>query len=249
MKRSSGGRILAHHRAMACIISFPLLLSVLSGCREQIPAALAPEGVNLQFRLSLNSYYIFDNWFLDPFGSNIPGSKYRTSWRVVDTGAVVIGYPGVTDVVESTFVANSSGSDSLVRIGHRYFRTDPNGDVFEYDLIARLFQMRDSIQADPQWDKILSPSAGINVFWTVETSDSPAVGTIEGRFLPQLETLADSLNGIARGVLAYHTELAGANLTLGIWVGGSPPAILRTWDQSDVLFNRIYQELRGRRTE
>ena len=249
MKRSSGGRILAHHQAMAFAVSFPLFLTVLFGCREQIPTAPAPQAVNLQFKLPLNSYYTFDNWFLYPDGSHIPGSEYRTSWKVADTAAVAIGYPGVTDVVESTFAASASGSDSLVGIGHRYFRTDSKGDVFEYDLIARLFQSRDSIQADPQWDRILSPSAGVNVFWTVETSDSPAVGTIEGRFLPQPETLEDSLNGIAKGVLAYHTELSGVNLTLGIWVGGSPPAILRTWDQSDVLFNRIYQELRARRTE
>ena len=249
MKHRIRGRMLAHPWALACTVSFPFLLSLLYGCREQIPSAPAPPTITLQFALPLNSYYSYDNWKLSPEGSRILESRFRTSWRVVEINAIAMGYSGVTDVIDSTFAGSVSGTDSLVQVGHRYFRTAANGDVFEYGFIARFLQLRDTLQVSPQWDKLLSPSTGFNVLWTVETSDPPSVGVVEGRFLPQLETVEDSINGAAIGVLAYHVEITSVDLTLGIWVGGSPPAFLREWDQSDVPFNRIFQELRVRRTE
>ena len=248
MKRGFGGRIPARPWTSVCTLSFPFLFSLLYGCREQIPSTPATETVNLQLHLSLNSYYGYDNWILYPDGSFIPGSKYHTSWRAVDTASVEFGYAGVTDVLDSTFASNASGTDSLAGVRHRYFRTAPNGDFFEYGFIAQLLYARDSLELDPQWDRLLSPSAGLEVYWTVESSNSPAVGTIEGRFLPQPETVEDSINGVAMGVLAYHVEITGVDLTLGIWVGGSPPAFLRISDLSDVPFNRLFQELRVRRT-
>jgi len=227
--------------------ALPLLSCLQLSCREQIPSAPSPSGIDLPFRLPLGSYYSYDNWVLYPDGSFIPGSQFRTSWEVIDTDAVAMGFSGVTDVRESTFVPTETATDSLVRIRHRYFRTSAEGDVFEYGFVARLLQDRDSIQVPSVWDKLLSPSSGLDVPWTVETSDSPSVGTIEGRFFPQLETVEDSINGVAMGVLAYHAEIDGTDLTFGLWVGGSPPAFLRGWDQSDVPFNRIFQELRVRR--
>jgi hypothetical protein len=120
--------------------------------------------------------------------------------------------------------------------------------MLEFGFIARLFEQRDTIAVNPKWDKLLSPSTEANVFWTVETNDSSTVGTVNARFLPDLETVRDSINGVALGVLAYHVEIIAGNLALGLWVGGSPPAFLRLWDQSDVLYNRVFQELRFRRT-
>jgi hypothetical protein len=155
----------------------------------------------------------------------------------------------VTIVVDSAFAAGTAGTDSLKGTELRYFHTSANGDVFEFGLIARLRRQRDTIQIDPVWDRILSPSSGTGVFWTVETQDSPAAGSVYGMFYPQLETVKDSINGVSMGVLAYHVEFTGVNLTLGIWVGGTPPAFLRTWDQSDIPFNRVFQELRVRRNQ
>jgi hypothetical protein len=196
----------------------------------------------------LNSYYVFDNWKLSPGGSRIPSSKFRTSWTVVDTGAVVLGFPSVAIVIDSTFAVDGRGADSLVQTVYRYFRTAVNGDMLEFGFIARLFEQRDTIAVNPKWDKLLSPSTEANVFWTVETNDSSTVGTVNARFLPDLETVRDSINGVVLGVLAYHVEIIAGNLALGLWVGGSPPAFLRLWDQSDVLYNRVFQELRFRRT-
>jgi hypothetical protein len=233
---------------MVWVVTLPFLLIFLVGCREQISSPPAPEPVNLQFMFPLNSYYSFDNWKLSPSGSRIFASRFRTSWTVADTGAVAIGFPGVAIVIDSTFARDVRGADSLVQTLYRYFRTSPNGDVFEFGFIARLFEQRDTINVNPKWDKLLSPSAQTNMYWSVETNDSSTVGTVYARFLPGLETVRDSINGVSLGVLAYHVEITGRNLTLGLWVGGSPPTFLRLWDQSDVLYNRVFQELRMRRT-
>ena len=212
---------------MVWAVTLPFLLILLVGCREQISSPPAPEPVNLQFMLPLNSYFSFDNWKLSPSGSRISASRFRTSWTVVDTGAVAIGFPGVAIVIDSTFSRDVRGADSLVQTFYRYFRISPNGDVFEFGFIARLFEQRDTINVNPKWDNLLSPSAQTNTYWIVETNDS--------------------INGVSLGVLAYHVEITGRNLTLGLWVGGSPPTFLRLWDQSDVLYNRVFQELRMRR--
>ena len=167
----------------------------------------------------------------------------------MDTGAVAIGFPGVTIVIDSTFATDARGVDSLVQSEYRYFRTTSTGDVFEFGFIARLLQRRDSSFVNPKWDKLLSPSSGASTYWTVEINDSATVGTVYARFLPELESVRDSINGVALGVLAYHVEITGRDLAVGLWVGGSPPTFLRIWDQSDVLYNRVFQEILGRRTE
>ena len=242
------GRVpLYHHSSVVWAATLPFLLILLIGCREQISSTPAPEPVNLQFMFPLNSYYSFDNWKLSPGGNRISASKFRTSWTVVDTGAVAIGFPGVAIVIDSTFARNVHGADSLAQTMYRYFRTTSNGDVFEFGFIARLFEQRDTVTVNPRWDKLLSPSTETNAYWIVETGDPSSVGTVSARFLPGLETVRDSINGVSLGVLAYHVEITGRDLSLGLWVGGSPPAFLRFRDQSDVLYNRIFQELRFRR--
>jgi hypothetical protein len=232
---------------MVWVVTLPFLLILLVGCREQIYSPPTLEPVNLQFMFPLNSYCSFDNWKLSPSGSRLSASRFRTSWTVVDTGAVAVGFPSVAIVIDSTFARDVGGADSLVQTLYRYFRTASNGDVFEFGFIARLFEQRDTIDVNPNWDKFLSPSTEANTFWTVGTNDSSTVGTVYARFLPGLETVRDSINGVSMGVLAYHVEITGRNLTLGLWVGGSPPAFLRLWDQSEVPYNRIFQELRMRR--
>jgi hypothetical protein len=196
----------------------------------------------------LNSYYSFDNWKLSPGGNRISASKFRTSWTVVDTGAVAIGFPGVAIVIDSTFARNVHGADSLAQTMYRYFRTTSNGDVFEFGFIARLFEQRDTVQVRPKWDKLFSPLTGANTSWIVEANDSATIETIYARYLPALETVETSVNGVSTGVLACHVEITGMNLVVGIWISDSPTAILRVWDTSDVLYNRIFQELKVIRT-
>lgn len=198
--------------------------------------------------LPLNSYFSYDNWKLYPNGSRILTSQFRNSWRVTDTGALALGYSDVAIVVDSTFLKGRSGADTLVHTEQRYFRTSSNGDVFEYGFIARLVGLRDSVLVIPKWDRLFSPSAGANTFWVVETNDSATTGTIYGTYLPILETVEASINGVSNGVLSYHVEITGRNLAVHIWVSNSPSAFLRLWDQSEVLYNRGFQELRVMRT-
>jgi len=238
---------LYHHASMVWVVALPLLFILFLGCREEFSSSPAREPVNLEFMFPLNSYYTFDNWKLSPGGSRLSASQFRTSLTVVDTGSVAIGFPGVTILIDSTFARDVRGVDSLVQARYRYFRTTPDGDLFEFGFIARLFEQRDTVTVNPRWDKLLSPSTETNAYWIVETGDPSSVGTVSARFLPGLETVRDSINGVSLGVLAYHVEITGRDLSLGLWVGGSPPAFLRFRDQSDVLYNRIFQELRFRR--
>lgn len=242
------GRAPLYHHVMMVLAALPFLLFHVTGCREQISSPPAQEPVNLQFMFPLNSYYSLDNWKLSPGGSRIAASKFRTSWTVIDTGAVAMGFPGVAIVIDSTFAKDAGGSDSLVQTLYRYFRVSPERDVFEFGFIARLLEQRDTLNVNPRWDRLLSPSTEANALWIVETGDTATVGVVYARFLPDLEIVRDSINGVSMGVLAYHVEITGRNLMLGLWVGGSPPTFLRFWDQSDVPYNRIFQELRVRRT-
>jgi hypothetical protein len=245
MAHNFSGRAPAYRRVtVLCVVAFPFLLSVLPGCREQIPSGPAGETETLTFTLPLGGYYTYDNWKLYANGSRIPTSLFRTSWKVVDTGTVYIGYADVTVVVESTFAKDIHGIDSLGRLEQRFFRTSRNGEVFEFGFVARLLEQRDTVLISPRWDKLFAPQAGANVPWIVETNDSATIGVIYGTLLPGLETVETSINGVPSGVLAYHVEITGRNLVIDIWVSDSPSAILRVWDQSDVLYNRVFQELR-----
>lgn len=242
------GRGATHHPAWRCAATLPFLFLLLTSCREQIPSPSEPGPVDLRFILPLNSYCSYDNWLLAPDGHRIRPSRYRTSWRVIDTNAVAFDSGAVAIVVDSTFATSVGGTDSLRHTELRYFHTSANGDFFEFGFIARLRRQRDTIQIDPVWDRLLSPSSGTNSLWVVEANDS-AAGNVYGVFYPQLENVEDSINGVSMGVLAHHVEFTGVNLTLAVWVGGTPPAFLRMWDQSDVPFNRVFQELRVRRTQ
>lgn len=227
-------------RRVVVLATLPLLSSLLPGCREQLSSPVS-EPVNIQFMLRVNDYFNYDNWQLDLYGSRIPSSKFRSSWTVTDTSAVVYGHPSVAIVGDSIFAKDVRGVDSLVRVDYRYFRTSPNGDVFEFGFVARLLEQRDTVQVSATWDKLLSPSAA-NASWLVEANDS-TVGTVYGSFLPALELVGTTINGVPSGVLAYHVGITGRNLTLGLWVSGSPSAFLRFRDDSDVEGVRIFQEL------
>lgn len=249
MRRDTVGRASARHRfSVVWVATLPFFFSLLCGCREPSPTVSTPEPVLLQFVLPLYSYYSYDNWIIDRFGHRILSSRYRTSWKVVDTSAAALGFQGVVTVIDSTFSTTVNETDSLIQTDSNYFRISSNGDVFEYGFIARLLAQRDSVVVTPTWDKLLSPSVEQNASWIVETGDSVTGGEFRAVFLPSLELVDDSINGVAMGVLAYHVEIAGANLALGLWVGGSPPAFLRKWDRSDVAYNRVFQELRVRRS-
>jgi hypothetical protein len=223
----------------------PFLFSLLSGCREHLPSD-AREPVDIQFGLGLNNYFIYDNWRLDVYGSRIPSSKFRSSWTVTDTSAVVYGYPHVAIVADSTFARDMGGADSLVRVDYRYFRTAPNGDVFEFGFVAQLLEQRDTILVSAQWDKLLSPSAS-NSSWVVETADS-TVGTVYGSLFPSLEIVGTTIDGVPSGVLAHHVQITGRNLALDLWFSGLPSALLRFRDDSDVEGVRIFQELASMRS-
>ncbi|MEK9139041.1 MAG: hypothetical protein AAB393_18130 [Bacteroidota bacterium] len=249
MRGCIAGRVAACYPwRVVWVVALPFLFSVLaSGCREQIPTGPPATPVSLQFMLHLNDYYSFDNWKLDPDGFRIPSSRFRTSWRVLDTGAVAIGYPGVAIVIDSTFARDASGRDSLVGTSYRYFRTTSNGDVFEFGFVSKLLATRDTLVVDPRWDKLLSPSVMPNSLWIVESGDS-TVGTVYARFLTARELVGTTVNGVASGVLAYHVEITGLNLTLSLWVSDSPSGFLRFRDDSNVPYNRIFQELTSLRT-
>lgn len=75
-----------------------------------------------------------------------------------------MGFTGVAIVIDSTFATDVRGADSLVQTLYRYFRTASNGDVFEFGSIARLFEQRDTIEVNPNWDEFLSPSTEANAF-------------------------------------------------------------------------------------
>ncbi len=219
---------------------------MLPGCREKLPTGPAPAPTYLQFSLPLNGYYSYNNWEVDYYGFPVPSSEFRSSWRVIDTGAVSLGYPGVTIVVDSIFAHDVQGGDSLALIEYRYLRAE-NGDVFEFGFIARLLEQRDSVTISPQWDKVFSSSAGANSSWTVELNDS-ASGGIYASFYPSLELLGTTVNNVPTGLLAYHVEITGQTLDVNLWISNSPPCIVRVEDNSNVEANRMYRKLTLLRT-
>lgn len=222
-------------------LALPLLFLSLPGCREQLPTGPSPVPTYLQFTLPLNSYYTYDNWKFDSYGFPVSSSEFRNSWTVVDTGAVSLGYPGVTVVVDSIFTRDPGGGDSLERVEQRYFRSE-NGDVLEYGFIARLLQQRDSVLIPPQWDKLFSSTAGANSSWMVEGNDSLLDG-VYATFYPSRELLGATVNGIPTGILAYHVEITGGNLDIHFWISDSPSCVLRIEDDSNVAASRRYQRL------
>lgn len=227
-------------------VALPFLFSTLPGCREQLPTGPGPPPTDLQFRLPLNSYYGYDNWEVDYYGYPVSSSEFRTSWKVLDTGVVFLGYEGVTIVVDSIFAHDARGIDSLALIDYRYFRSE-HGDVFEFGFIARLLQQRDSVAVPPKWDRLFSSSAGANTQWAVELSDSLGDG-IYAIFYPSLELLGTTVNNIPTGLFAYHVEIIGQALDIHLWISDSPSCILRVEDDSNVEVHRMYQRLSSLRS-
>jgi hypothetical protein len=215
-------------------------------CRDDVPSTPVIPPVVIQVALPYRSYCIFDNWKYSPGGTRIPSSQFRSTWRVNDTAATAFGFTDVIVVADSLFAPVAQDPDSLVSTTNRYFRLTSDGGLIEYGFLARLLALRDSIATSPSWDTLLLPSRRGGSSWTITSPDSSSPGPYTGRCFPDLETVFDSVNGVGAAVPAYHVELIGANLTVGLWFGGSPGSVLRVWDQSDVLYNRTFQEVRAR---
>jgi|WetSurMetagenome_2_1015567.scaffolds.fasta_scaffold191624_1 hypothetical protein len=238
----SSGRVTSILRWLA----LPIFLCCVNSCRENAPSSpvVPPPAIRVAFPHL--SYSAFDNWKYSPRGIRIPSSQFRTAWRVQDTAATAFGYSDVIVVVDSTLGSVSENPDSLATLTTRYFRLTEDGGVAEYGFLARLLALRDSISTVPSWDTLLLPSRQGGSSWIIASPDSTVSQPYAGRCLPDLETVYDNVNGNAEAVPAYHVEVTGEHLILELWFGGTPGSILRVWDQSDVLYNRTFQEVRLR---
>jgi hypothetical protein len=217
-------------------------------CREKLPVDQQTSLTQFNFRLAPGDYFSFDNWKLDIYNRRIPGSYFRNTWTVADTGRTTRGWTRVSLVLDSTY----DGANRLMRTDTLYFRFD-NGDLYQWGFLKSLIAERETLQIAPQWDRIAAFSLPLGESWALARLDTsigaPETETVYGRVLPTREYVGPLyINGIERAILAYRIEISKPRLDYTFWLADSPTAFSDAFDNSETLANAAVRELKIMRT-
>jgi len=217
-------------------------MACVAGCRstDQVIPPSVPSALNLSFKPG--DYFAYTTWDLDEFGETIDGTHSKTSWTVADTGRLVRGFTGVTVVIDSVFRRSIRDVDSLAHVDSLFLRVAPNGDVFQYGLLATLLEKREKI-ALPQWDGIAAFSLRSGSSWVIGAGDSAANTVVYGRIVTDQEYVGTIVNGTQRVLLAYRIEITKPDLQFVIWMTDLPFGFLRLRDESTEVANGTLQDL------
>jgi hypothetical protein len=222
--------------ALLCIFSSILF----PDCREKTPVAGEPGPIRFEFALAPATRFTYTNWQLDSFGSRIPGSEFRNSWTVADTGIHHEGFNSIL-IIDSTF--GVAPSDTLQTVDSLYLCQDVPGDVYWFGFVSAIAQQRDSISIEPTWNRIAAFSLGTETPWLVGRKDTTSGGEFRGRILSGQEYVTAKVNGVQTLLTCYRVTVLSDGYFLGALFSDSPVSIplLRTSATSTI--NGRRQEL------
>lgn len=221
----------------------------LISCREKLLVDTTNASAPALLRFSPGDYFSYDNWKLDIFRQRIPGSYFRNSWTVADTGRAIRGWTRVAIVIDSTFDV----TNRLVRRDSLLFRIGDEGDVYQWGFLKALIAERETLNLAPQWDRLAAFSQPFGTSWAIARIDT-TIGahtnaTVYGNISTTKEYVGPLIiNGEEHAILSYRIAITKPRLAYTFWLTDSPTSIAKALDDSEALTNSTLRELKILRT-
>ncbi len=165
--------------------------------------------------------FAFDTWATDQQGLSIPSSECLSVRRVLQTGVTAWGTGNVTVMLDSIALPGAPR-----RLDTLYFYQSPEGDLWQYGLLAAINRRYNGTSAPPAWDRLAALSLGANGVWTAGQVDTSS--SITGAAYDDGNPWSATVNGTTLVFKAERIELYGpVNFGYEVWLSVAPPVFTR----------------------
>lgn len=210
-----------------------VLAGVVWGCRERGPVQPAPSAAD-HLQWHAGDSFTFDTWSLDQDGFRLPATHSLSVRRVLQTGAAVQGFGGVTVMLDSIAIPGAH-----LRLDTLYFYVSTSGDLWQYGLVAALDRRYVASSSPPaQWNLIAALSLGVNGIWTAGQADT--VSNVVGELFDESTYFNAVVGGSSLLFKTQRAELTGP-VAFGyyLWLSVSPPLFARIVEPSSAAANGV----------
>jgi len=218
-----------------------LLLSLCCGlaCRDAgIPPGMGP-GVPFAMHFRVGDQFTYARWQFDDYGYVIPSTQSPGIMHVLAEGVEAFGKNRVVVIEDSTLV----DSTHQWAVDTAYYALDPNGDVYQYGLVAGVVGRLTERSIAPAWDDIAAFSQGLGTPWVIGAEDSAGSVELTGTIAPQQDYFALPVNGVQTAVAAYHVEISSSDYALDLWLADAPSSFPRMVEGGNAVSNGFLQDL------
>ena len=203
-----------------------LLLSLAGGCREGSPVQPAGPQSPVLLQWHPGDTFTFNTWAIDPNGLSLNSAPIVSVRRVLQTGVSARGAVNVTVMLDSIALPGAPR-----RLDTLYFYQSPEGDLWQYGLLASLNRRYNGTSAPPAWDRLAALSLGVNGIWTAGQADTSS--NITGAAFDESNPWAAAINGAQVAFKAERIELYGPlNFGYTVLLSTAPPVFAQIVEPS-----------------
>ncbi len=202
------------------------LLCLAGGCRQDAPVQLEGQQSPTLLAWHPGDTFSFLTWAIDQYGLEIGSSQCVSVRRVLQTGVTAWGVGDVTVMLDSIALPGAPP-----RLDTLYFYQTPEGDLWQYGLLASINRRYNGTSAPPAWDRLAALSLGVNGIWTAGQADTAS--NITGAASDVSSPWAAVINGASVAFKAERIELYGPlNFGYTIVLSTAPPVFAQIIEPS-----------------
>ena len=203
--------------ALFCFLFLPL------ACREGAEPAGSGTPVSLQLKFTPGDTFLYDAWLIDEYGYQLPSTRTRALWRVMDVHNTIGGFSWVATILDSASILR----DSMAVLDTVSLAVGQDGDVYRYGFLARMARIRNKPQGPHRWDRIAALSLGSGTSWLVGYLDAGGKEPVYGRISGAPELFSVRVNGVQTVYSAIRVDLGGSTFNYSYWLSDAPTSFLR----------------------
>jgi hypothetical protein len=203
--------------ALFCFLSLPL------ACREGAEPAGSGTPVSLQLKFTPGDTFLYDAWVIDEYGYQLPSTRTRALWRVMNVHSAISGFSWVTTILDSASILR----DSVAVLDTVSLAVGQDGDVYRYGFLARMARIRNKPPPSRVWDRIAALSIGSGTSWLVGYLDAGGKEPVYGRISGAPEMFSVRVNGVQTVYSGIRVDLGGPTFNYSYWLSDAPTSFLR----------------------
>lgn len=203
--------------ALFCFLSLPL------ACREGAEPAGSGTPVSLQLKFTPGDTFLYDAWVIDEYGYQLPSTRTRALWRVMNVHTAFSGFSWVATILDSASILR----DSAAVLDTVSLAVGQDGDVYRYGFLARMARIRNTPPASRVWDRIAALSIGSGTSWLVGYLDAAGKEPVYGRIAGAPEMFSVRVNGVQTVYSGIRVDLSGPTFNYSYWLSDAPTSFLR----------------------
>ncbi|HEX9006910.1 MAG TPA: hypothetical protein VF889_06425 [Bacteroidota bacterium] len=203
-----------------------LLLCLAGGCRQDAPVQPGGPPAPALLEWHAGDTFSFLTWATDQYGLEIGSSQCVSVRCVLQTGVTAWGAGNVTVMLDSIALPGAP-----LRRDTLYFYQSPEGDLWQYGLLASINRRYNGASAPPAWDRLAALSLGVNGIWTAGQADTSS--HITGAAFDVSSPWAAVINGASLAFKAERIELYGPlNFGYTVVLSTAPPVFAQIIEPS-----------------